>query len=134
MRFNHHFANKFGACRLLKVAQDPHRNREVRIYMLPGEFDIVGMTDGVDVWIAPTVTGFLEDVRKMLGEIRAGGDPGPLASKRAVSTPGNTAARRRIADVVPAPTPQEQSVRRRIIVAAEIPSTQPRRERRVIRA
>ena len=74
MRFNHLFASQFGSCRLLKKGHDPHRNRDVRIYALPGEFEIVGMTDGVDCWVAPVATGFLEDVRKLLARIRAGED------------------------------------------------------------
>ena len=78
MRYNHLFANHFGSCRLLKVGHDPHRNRDVKIYAVPGEFDVVGISDGTDCWVAPINTGFLEDVRKMLERIRAGEDVKPL--------------------------------------------------------
>ena len=73
-RYNHHLMNHFGACRLLKSAHDPHRDRPVKIYAIPGEFDVVGITDGTDAWIGPVSTGFLEDVRKMLQRIQAGDD------------------------------------------------------------
>lgn len=73
-RYNHHFANHFGGCRLLKSGHDPHRNRPVKIYAIPGEFDVVGISDGTDAWIAPVATGFLEDVRKMLVRIQQGED------------------------------------------------------------
>lgn len=82
MRYNHHFSNQFSACRLLKTGRDPHRERDVKIYAIPGEFDVVGITDGVDSWVAPVATGFLEDVRKMLQRIQAGEDVQPTTSPR----------------------------------------------------
>lgn len=87
-RYNHLFANHFGSCRLLKVGRDPHRERDVKIYAIPGEFDVVGISDGTDSWVAPVATGFLEDVRKILVRIQAGEDVKPLVS----------AGRRKIAD------------------------------------
>lgn len=94
MKYNHYFANQFGSCRLLKTGRDPHRNRDVRIYALPGEFEVVGMTDGVDSWIAPVATGFLEDVRKLLNRIRSGEDVRAIAeaaapARRRIALPGD---------------------------------------------
>lgn len=87
-RYNNYFASHFSSCRLLKVGRDPHRGRDVKIYAIPGEFDVVGISDGTDSWVAPVATGFLEDVRKMLVRIQAGEDVKPLVS----------AGRRRIAE------------------------------------
>lgn len=88
MRYNSHFANHFGSCRLLKTGRDPHRERDVKIYALPGEFDVVGITDGTDSWVAPVATGFLEDVRKMLQRIQSGTDlPATTTTTRRQVTP-----------------------------------------------
>ena len=54
-KWNHHFANHFGSCMLLAKARDEHRNRDVEVRMLPGEFEVVGVTDGTDAWIAPVI-------------------------------------------------------------------------------
>lgn len=73
MRYNRHLCEHFKNCRLLKIGHDPHRNRRVEIRFIPGEFEVVGMTDGVEAWVAPLATGFLEDVRKMLAELQKTG-------------------------------------------------------------
>lgn len=79
--YKRHMSNKFASCRLLATARDVHRNRDVKVFMLPGDFDAVGVSDGVDVWIAPTtINPFSVDVRKLLGEIRAGGDPAAVTA------------------------------------------------------
>lgn len=86
MRYNHHFANHFGACRLLLEYRDEHRGRDVQIRLLPGEFDVVGVTDGVDCWVAPTSTAPSErfdKVRRIIADIRDGKDPRSLIEPRA---------------------------------------------------
>ncbi len=68
-RWNHHFENHFGSCVLL----DNCRDRAVKLYALPGEFDLVGVTDGTDAWVAPVIADpFSVKVARLLGDLRAG--------------------------------------------------------------
>lgn len=95
-RFNEYFKNHWEGCRLLAEARDNHRNRDVRIYMVPGEFDIVGVSDGTDAWVAPVaIDPFSVSVKRILEDIREGKDP------RAVIAP----KRRRINITEPEPQP-----------------------------
>lgn len=72
-RYQYYLKNGFDSCRLLAVTRDVHRNRDVRVYMIPGEFDYVGVNDGVDKWIAPVIANpFSVDVRKLLAAVAAG--------------------------------------------------------------
>lgn len=76
MRFNEYFKNHFAGCRVLANARDEHRGRDVKIFQVPGEFDFVGVSDGTDVWIAPTgINPFSVDVPRILADIRAGKEP-----------------------------------------------------------
>lgn len=69
---NCHFDN----CRLLANAYDEHRNRAVRVFMMPGVFDVVGVSDGVDAWVAPVIADpFSVSVKRILDDIQAGKDP-----------------------------------------------------------
>lgn len=69
-RFNSYFANDFRACRLLAYAHDHCRDREVRLYQIPGEMECVGVTDGTDSWIAPAVESiFSVNVKQLLRDI-----------------------------------------------------------------
>lgn len=54
-RFNHYFANDFASCLLVGYARDHHRGRDVRIFKMPGDVENVGVTDGIDKWIAPVI-------------------------------------------------------------------------------
>ena len=77
-RYNHHFANHFSGCLLLAHAHDPYRNRDVQLRQLPGEFDVVGVTDGTDAWIAPVAGDpFSVSVKRILEDLRAGKMPNP---------------------------------------------------------
>lgn len=68
-----YFNNNFSACRLLAYAYDQHRNREVRVFQIPGEVETVGVTDGVDKWIAPTIANpFNVDVQGLIKRIMSG--------------------------------------------------------------
>jgi hypothetical protein len=72
-RHLYYLKNGFDSCRLLAQTRDVHRNRDVRVYMLPGEFEYVGVHDGVDKWIAPVIANpFSVDVRKLLAAIASG--------------------------------------------------------------
>lgn len=59
MRFNQYMNAHFrqSECRLIARAHDNSRNRDVCLYALPGHFDLIGVSDGVDAWIAPAVPG-----------------------------------------------------------------------------
>ena len=78
---NAHFQQ--GECRLIANAYDDCRNREVRLYALPGHWDVVGVTDGTDAWIAPaiaapffrTATG---NVAEIMRRLQHGEEPLPV--------------------------------------------------------
>lgn len=53
--FKHYMNSRFSGCRLLANAYDQHRNREVKVFLIPGEFECVGVCDTVDCWIAPVI-------------------------------------------------------------------------------
>lgn len=73
MALKDHFNNFFQHCRLLAETFDVHRHREVKVYMIPGELSVVGVTDGVDCWAAPTaINPFSCDVPDLLRRILAG--------------------------------------------------------------
>ena len=73
MALKDHFNNFFQHCRLLAETFDVHRHRNVKVYMIPGELSVVGVTDGVDCWAAPTVINpFSCDVPDLLRRILAG--------------------------------------------------------------
>jgi hypothetical protein len=117
---------------LLAIKHDPHRNREVKVFALPGHFDHVGVFDNVDAWVCPVNTPFMEDVRRILGEVRAGTFKGALMPRR----PRRTAAlQMSIPELVPADQTQPSAPRRerRVAAATTTTTTAPRRERRAAR-
>lgn len=75
-RFNEYMGAHFqqGGCRLIARARDECRQRDVRIYAMPGYWDVVGVSDGTDAWIAPasaglffqTATGDCADIMRRL--------------------------------------------------------------------
>lgn len=73
MRYNRHFENHFGSCVLLAKTHDPYRDRDVQLRLIPGEFDVVGVTDGTDAWVAP-VSGdpFSLGISRIIESVRAG--------------------------------------------------------------
>ena len=69
----YHQKNNFAQCRHIANAYDPHRHRDVRLYHIPGDFTIVGVSDGTDTWIAPTSCNpFSVDVVRLYERIRNG--------------------------------------------------------------
>lgn len=75
-RYNHHFQNHFSSCRLLAKAHDPYRQRNVELRMLPGEFDVVGVTDGTDAWVAPVAGDpFRVNIARLIEDVRNGRKP-----------------------------------------------------------
>lgn len=107
MKYNHHFSNHFGSCRLLAKTHDPHRNRDVEIRMLPGEFEYIGVTDGCDSWIAPVAGDpFSVNIKRLLEDVAAGKPPliGVNQPRRRAVTP----------PAAPLPDPLEKPLRRRL--------------------
>lgn len=87
MRFNHYMANHFSSCTLIARARDLHRNRDVTLHAIPGEWEVVGVSDGVDAWVAPALPGLFEgtatgNVHDILRRMKIGEEPPPIASKR----------------------------------------------------
>ena len=121
--FNHLFTNHFSNCRLLGKGYDPHRQREVEFRQVPGHFDIVGITDGVDAWICPANSPFIVKVKQALDEILAGGNPPVVMLARDDDQPAKKQRKRVAVDEEEAP-PQPRARRR---VVEEDPEPQPRR-------
>jgi hypothetical protein len=124
-RFNSYFANDFASCRLLAYARDPHRERDVRIYLMPGDIENVGVTDGVDKWICPVICNpFSVNIIQLVKDIQSGvviPKPEPPGSQ------GKGARRRLFNHDVPTPQP---AARRAILAPLE--QTQPRSRRAVL--
>lgn len=93
--YKYHMGNKFNTCRLIGKAWDEHRKRDVSIFHIPGNFDYVGVHDGVDSWIAPVIANPFRGLEKrQLDRIRDGLEPfpirpssGPPKERRIVTTP-----------------------------------------------
>lgn len=124
-RFNTYMNTHFRAsgCRLIARAVDKCRERRVEIFAMPGHYDVVGVTDGTDAWVAPasaglffhTATGDCSDIMRRL---QAGEELPPVPdfpTKR---------ARVSLEDDEPAPRPK----RSRVQVEEDEPT--PRRTRR----
>jgi len=96
-RFNEYLKNHWEGCRLLAEARDNHRNRDVRLYLIPGEQRYVGVSDGVDAFVAPVdINPFGVDVRKLIGEYLSTGKlPGPSTPRPRVR---NTSTGRHVED------------------------------------
>lgn len=100
MRFNEHLRSHFGSCRRLAKARDEHRNRDVTLFLIPGEFDIVGVSDGVDAWVSPVaINPFSVNVSRILRDIQEGREPVLEPSLRRRASPYAT---------TPAPTLQKR--------------------------
>lgn len=71
--FAHYFNSRFAGCRLLALTWDHCRHRDVKIYQVPGHMDCVGVSDGVDRWIAPVAPDlFSVDIQKLLRDLQEG--------------------------------------------------------------
>jgi hypothetical protein len=82
-KFNHYMNSHFSGCRLIARARDTCRERDVTIHQIPGYWDVVGVSDGTDAWVAPTSTGpFFKtatgDVTKIMRALEAGEELPPV--------------------------------------------------------
>lgn len=79
--FKYWINNRFEGCVHIATTHDPYRNRDVKVYAMPGDFELVGISDGVDCWVAPVSANpfirFGVDVKKLLGLLREGTFKGP---------------------------------------------------------
>lgn len=105
--FKTYINSGFSACTLLAYARDHCRNRDVRIFLIPGHDDCVGISDGVDAWIAPTRADvFSVNVERLIADLRAGRPQKPVPL---------SAPRRTLLD----PGPSEPPLRRRQVTAPD---------------
>lgn len=112
MKYNDDMKQHFDGRRLLAEAFDIHRNREVRIYMLDGTWEYVGVSDSVDAWIAPVVAEpFSVNLQRIFDAIRGGKDPQVIRRGQKLEVLKKI-ERRRIAE---APAAAEPAPRRRLI-------------------
>jgi hypothetical protein len=82
MKYNHLFESHFQGCLHLAGYHDPHRKRDVKIFMIPGDHSVVGICDGVDAWIAPSNTTVARtDLSAILESVRNGTFTGAAPTK-----------------------------------------------------
>lgn len=128
--YKHYFNNNFAGCRHLAYAQDMHRNREVRVYQIPGEIECVGVTDGVDKWIAPVIANpFSLNIGELIKRLASGEQ-----IKLPVGTPPGQAPVKssRRALVEPDPTQPPKPARRALLADPGEPQAPVSTRRRVI--
>lgn len=71
--YRYHLNNKFSACKLIGQGIDPHRERHVKLFHMPGDFTHVGIFDGTDAFIAPVnIDPFSVGIMRVFDDIRAG--------------------------------------------------------------
>jgi hypothetical protein len=110
-RYNQLLQTHFSSCLLLATARDKHRNRDVQLRMLPGEFEYVGVTDGTDSWIAPVAGDpFSVHIKRILDNVRQGSMPqqrseAPFLSEDVVSPASTQTPRARRRIELPPPNP-----------------------------
>lgn len=71
--YRYHIGNHFSACRHVANARDPHRGRDVKLYHIPGNFEVVGIFDGTDAFISPiNIDPLSAGIQRIYEDIRAG--------------------------------------------------------------
>lgn len=117
--WKHYMSSHFSSCTLLARARDHHRERDVRIYVIPGVGDAVGISDGTDCWIAPaSAECFSVNVRRLLDDLHAGRG----ISAEALAGPKKR-ERRALLSTDDPPAPPDRPRRRLEADPAPIPST-----------
>lgn len=102
MNFKHYMMTHYAGCRLVARGYDPHRERDVRMYQIPGTMDVLGVDDGTDRWIAPLGSPFLDKVADALSAERDGAD---VAFPILLGQRPNATGRRKLLDDAPATQP-----------------------------
>jgi hypothetical protein len=87
--FKRHMNSGYAGCRLLAYARDNHRNRDVKIFQIPHEWEAVGVSDGVDSWIAPVIADpFSVNIKRLMADLQAGKPlPTPVPPDKAQTAP-----------------------------------------------
>ena len=65
MRFNNYLVSHFKACPLLLEYRDHGRQRQVRVFNIDDD-TLVGVSDGVESWIAPVANFERFDLRSIM--------------------------------------------------------------------
>lgn len=128
---NTHFEGS--GCRLIARAFDKCRQRRVKLYAVPGYWDVVGVSDGTDAWIAPASAGlFMEtatgNCADLMRRLQAGDELPPVPEWPDSPKRGRVALED---DEEPKPRPTKP--RARVSLEEDEPTT-PRRTRRAILA
>src|SRR5487761_2681130 len=113
--------SQFSSCKLLAVSRDLNRDRDVRIYHIPGCFTEVGIADGTDSWIAPAAAScFDAPIQKLLEEIRLTGrlPVTPFIARKAAPPEPQRRERRRVIIEPPSPTQGARAPRQRKVAVA----------------
>ena len=125
--FKHYFDSRFSGCRLIAKAFDQHRTRDVSIYLIPGNMEVVGVSDGVDRWVAPVAPElFSVNIQQVVRDIHSGvdiklpvvaGKPAPRTGRRAlISEEAPNPPPEPETQVLRRPGKAESTPRRRIII------------------
>lgn len=68
-----YMSRDFAGCQLMAYARDNCRQRDVRIFKIPGEVESVGVSDGIDRWIAPVIADpFSVNIKRLMEDLCAG--------------------------------------------------------------
>lgn len=60
----------FSSCKHIASSYDHCRQRDVKIFLVPGEFTHVGVSDGTDAWIAPVAADpFSVNIRTVISSV-----------------------------------------------------------------
>jgi hypothetical protein len=70
-RFNGHFDSKFHGCMIVGRLADESRKRTITVYALHDDRSVVGLYDGVDVWIGST-SQMNKDIQQRMAEVERG--------------------------------------------------------------
>lgn len=87
-RWNVLFQNKFRGCRILTSFRDPYVGTEIKVYLLPNEFDLVGVLNGEDASVVNPLHSLHKESKRILGlldQAREGEEVGTLEVRRRVT-------------------------------------------------
>ncbi len=111
--WKHHISTHFSACRLIANAHDHCRHREVKLWLVPNEWENVGVSDGVDAWIAPVSASiFSVNVLRLIQDFQKG-IPFPksdIPSQKIKRVPLLNQPRQRVRLLVDTPAPKTSRV------------------------
>lgn len=115
-RFNAYMNNHFAGCKLLAESWDDSRKRDVRMYVVPGFVDCIGITDGTDSWISPvSASCFSVNIERQMRDLFAGDGSFSVIRRQG----SNSMPRRRVSLKPDVPTP---APRRRVSLKEEQPT------------